>query len=88
MKRIMRKAPPKNSTKERFLSFHRHLTVITETQEDLATNKTYPTIIKPSNQEKKGDARDCSREKCVYTPLAEGQHVYVRDCQEKPAYMC
>jgi hypothetical protein len=65
------------------MSFHRHLTVITETQEDSTIIKTYPTTIKPSNQATKGDVHDCSREKHIYTLLAEGQHTYVRDCQEK-----
>jgi hypothetical protein len=65
------------------LSFHRHLTVITKTQEDSTIIKTHPTTIKPSNQETKGDVRDCPREKHIYTPLEGGQHAYVRDCQEK-----
>jgi hypothetical protein len=60
-----------------------HLTVIKETQEDSTTIETYPTNIKLSNQAKKDDVRDCSGENHVYTPLAEGQHAYVRDCQVK-----
>jgi hypothetical protein len=70
------------------LSFHRHLTVIIETQEESTTIKTYPTIIKPNNQAKKGDVHDCPGEKHVYTPLAEGQDVYLHNYQEKPTYMC
>jgi hypothetical protein len=65
------------------LSFHRHLTVITETQEDSSIIKTYPTTIKPKNQETKGDVRDCSKKKRVYPPLAGGQNTYVRACQAK-----
>jgi hypothetical protein len=65
------------------MSFHRHLTVITETQEDSTIIKTYPTTIKPKNQATKGDVHDCSREKHVYTLLAEGQHGYVCDCRAK-----
>jgi hypothetical protein len=71
-----------------FLSFHRHLTFIIETQEDSTTIKTYPTNIKLNNQTEKDDVRDCLGENRVYTPLAEGQHVYVRDCEAKtPVYV-
>jgi hypothetical protein len=73
----------KLNQKKGFLSFQRHLTVITETQEDSTTIKSYPTTIKPSNEETKGDVRDFSWENHVYTPLAKGKHVYVCDCQEK-----
>ena len=73
---------PKIQPEKGFLSFHRHLTVITETQEDSTTLKTYPTTIKPSNQATKGDVRDCLGEKRVYMPLGEWQHMYVHNCQE------
>jgi hypothetical protein len=63
-----------------FLSFHIHLTVITDTQEDSKTIKTYPSNIKLNNQAKKDDVCDRSREKCIYMPLAEVKQAYVRDC--------
>jgi hypothetical protein len=66
-----------------FLSFHEHLIVTTKTQEDSAIIKNYPTTIKSNSQEKKGDVHECSRENHVCTHLVEGQHAYVRDCQEK-----
>jgi hypothetical protein len=53
------------------MSFHRHLTVITETQEDLTIIKTYKTTIRPSNQTRKGDIHECSRENHIYMLLAE-----------------
>jgi hypothetical protein len=65
------------------MSFHRHLTITIETQEDSTIIKTYPKNIKPKNQSKKGDVCNCSREKRVCTHLAKGQHAYVHDYQEK-----
>jgi hypothetical protein len=65
------------------LSFHIHLIVTTETQENSTIIKTYPTTIKPGNQETKGDVHGFSRENHVYMPLAKGKHAYVCDCQEK-----
>jgi hypothetical protein len=34
----------------------------------------------PSNQAEKDNVHDCSGERRVYTPLAEGHHAYVHDC--------
>ena len=74
---------PKIQPKTGFLSSHRHLTITIETQEDSTIIKTYPATIKPNNQATKGDVHGCLGEKHVYTPLAEGQNVYVRDCHVK-----
>ena len=61
------------------MSFHRHLAVITKTQEDSTTIKTYRAIIKPINQAETDDLRDSSGENPIYNPLTEGQHAYVCD---------
>jgi hypothetical protein len=78
MKRMMRKAPPKNSTKERFLVIPQTLN---SHNRDLRRLSNHQNL--PSNQVTKGDVCKFSGEKCVYMLLAEGHHVYVRDCQEK-----
>jgi hypothetical protein len=75
---MMRKEPPKNSTKDRFLVIHRHLIVTTETQEDSSIIKTYLATTKPNNQATKVDVRGSSREKRVCKKLAKIQHMYVR----------
>ena len=83
MKKMMRKAPTKNSTKER-------LHVIPQT---LNSHNRDPRRLNnhqnpPRNKETKGDVRDCLGEKCVYTHLAEGQHAYVHDYREKNPHIC
>jgi hypothetical protein len=78
MKMMMGKAPPKNSTKERFIVVPRTLN---SHNKDPRRVNNHQNI--PSNQEAKSDVCDCSREKCVYTLLTEGKHAYVRNCQGK-----
>ena len=69
MKNMMRKKEnPKIQVKKGFLSLYRNLTAMTETQEELATIKTYPKNTKLNNQANKDDVRNCSGEKRVYTP--------------------
>jgi hypothetical protein len=66
---MRKKDRTKIQPKQGFLSLCRHLTVMTETQENSTTIKTYPTNIKLSNQANKDDVHDCSGENCVYTLL-------------------
>jgi hypothetical protein len=68
MRKMMRKKNhPKIQPKKGFLSLCRHLTILTETQEDLATIKTYPSNTKLNNQANKNVVRDCLRKNYVCT---------------------
>jgi hypothetical protein len=68
MKKMMRKKNhQKIQPKKYFLSLCRHLTVMTETQEESTTIKTYPTNTKLSNKENKDDVHDCLSKNCICT---------------------
>jgi hypothetical protein len=83
MKRMMRKAPPENSTKERFPIILQALNSHNRDPRRLNNHQNLPNKHQTQQPSKKDDVRDCSGENRVYTPLAEGQHAYVRDCQVK-----
>jgi hypothetical protein len=68
---MRKKDHPKIQPKKGFLSLCRHLTVMTETQEDSTTIKTYPTNTKLGNQANNDDVHDYSGENQLYTPCAE-----------------
>jgi hypothetical protein len=66
MKNMMRnKNLVKIQPKKGFLSLCNHLTVMTKTQEDSTTIKTYQENTKQSNQENNDDVRDYLRKNCV-----------------------
>ena len=68
MRKMMRKKNlSKNQPKKGFISLCKHLIVMTETQEDSTTIKTYPTNIKINNQTNKDDVKDCLRKTRVCT---------------------
>jgi hypothetical protein len=68
--KVMRKTPPKNSTPDRFLSSHRHLTVTTETQEDSANIKSHQQPPNPVNKQRR----------LMYV-IVQGNIAYVRRLQ-------
>jgi hypothetical protein len=68
---MRKKDHPKIQLKKGFLSLCRNLIVMTETQEDSTTIKTYPTNTKPGNQANNDDVHDGSRKNQLYTPCAE-----------------
>jgi hypothetical protein len=66
-----------------FLSFHRHLTVTTETQEDLAIIKTYPETKK----QRVMYATIQWKSACVHILQKENKRMYMT-IKKKTAYMC
>jgi hypothetical protein len=68
MNKMMRKKNrPKIQPKKGFLSLYKHLTFMTETQEDSTTIKTYPENTKLNNQANKDDVHECLRNNYVCT---------------------
>jgi hypothetical protein len=77
-KNMTRKALPKNSTKDKYLVISQTLNSHYRDPRRLRNHQNLP-----NNQATKVDVCDCSRENHVSMHVAEGQHMYVRDCQEK-----
>jgi hypothetical protein len=79
--KMMRKASPKNSTKDRFpvipptLNSHYRDPIRLNNHQNLPSNH--------QTQQSRNNVHACSREKHICTQLAEGQHAYVCDYQAK-----
>ena len=75
---MMRKAPSKNSTKDRFPVIPQTLKNHYRDPRSLSDHQNLP-----KKQATNFDVRDCSSGKRVCTHLVEGENAYIRDCQEK-----
>jgi hypothetical protein len=79
MKMMMKKAPPENSTKEMFPIIRKTHNSHNKDPRRLNNHQNLPNKHQTKQPSKKDDVRYCSKENHVYTPLLEGQHMYVRD---------